>query len=170
MLGVPKQRSPRTGAGTILGSSPSSAVGKVASPQKPVKDTPTYTQEELDNDLIKRSLWLMVYERTVCLMAFCTMVGYLVWRWRSFVTKPSSYWISAPLILSETALIIPGFFITSFIIWHRIRRPMKRMADIPVDISEYPTVDIFIPCLNEPAEVRKVYEKLSMNILHPLIG
>ena len=71
-------------------------------------EIPAYTQEELDLDVVKPNFYLWLYERTVVVLSFCAMLIYMGWRWSAFVTHPSSYWISAPLILSETCLVIPG--------------------------------------------------------------
>lgn len=83
--------------------------GKVM-PVPALKSTeiPAYTQEELDNDVIKPNFYLWLYERTVVVLSFCAMLIYMGWRWSAFVQHPSSYWISAPLIMAETSLVIPG--------------------------------------------------------------
>lgn len=77
-------------------------------PQLKSMEIPAYTQEELDNDVVKPNFYLWLYERTVVVLSFCAMLIYMGWRWSAFVQHPSSYWISAPLILSETCLVIPG--------------------------------------------------------------
>lgn len=69
---------------------------------------PVYTQEELDADVIAPNKLLLYYERGVVVLSFAAMIIYMGWRWSSFVTHRSSYWISAPLIISETSLVIPG--------------------------------------------------------------
>ena len=77
-------------------------------PQLKSTEIPAYTQEELDNDIVKTPTMLWLYERTVVFLSFTAMIIYMGWRWSAFVTHPSSYWISAPLILAETSLVIPG--------------------------------------------------------------
>jgi hypothetical protein len=81
-------------------------------PQLKSQEVPAYTQEELDNDVVKPNFYIWLYERTVVCLSFTAMLIYMGWRWSAFVKHPSSYWISAPLILAETSLVIPGP-------WHR---------------------------------------------------
>ena len=38
-------------------------------------------------------------------------------------------------------------------IWHRIARPMKRLATMNLTDAEKPSVDVMIPCYTEPVEV-----------------
>lgn len=142
MSGVPRQRSPQK------------PVDKVPTKgQNAEKPVPVYTQEELDRDLVNPNMWLMIYERSVVVLGAIAMAIYLYWRVQNFLTKPSDYYISIPLLLSETALILPGLGISYFIIWHRIHRPAKRLSDMNMPDAELPTVDLMMPCLNEPADV-----------------
>jgi len=69
---------------------------------------PAYTQKELDQDIVAPNKYLLFYERSVVIVSFAAMSIYMAWRWKTFVTHPSSYWISAPLIAAETSLVIPG--------------------------------------------------------------
>jgi hypothetical protein len=73
---------------------------------------PAYTQEELDLDIVTPNKYLFYYERSVVCLSFLAMSIYMGWRWSAFVTHPSSYWISAPLILAETSLVIPGMCVS----------------------------------------------------------
>lgn len=114
---------------------------------------PAYTQEELDLDIVTPNKYLFYYERSVVCLSFLAMSIYMGWRWSAFVTHPSSYWISAPLILAETSLVIPGLFISYFMIWHRILRPRKRLSNMPLSDAEKPTIDVMIPCYTEPVEI-----------------
>lgn len=145
MSGVPRLRSP----------------GKAAGGQSPVKSkavekaVQVYTQEELDRDLVNPNMWLMVYERSVVVLGAIAMAIYLYWRTNNFLTKPSDYYISIPLFLSEVLLILPGLGISYFIIWHRIHRPSKRLADMTLTDAELPTVDLMMPCYNEPFDVSR---------------
>lgn len=82
-------------------------------PQLKSMEIPAYTQEELDNDVVKPNFYLWCYERAVVCLSFCAMLIYMGWRWSAFINKPSSYWISAPLILAETSLVIPGTYVAT---------------------------------------------------------
>jgi len=117
--GVPRLRSPGKAPATESAFATTShaakqqvedqRAGKVMPvPQLKSMEIPAYTQEELDNDIVKPNFYLWVYERSVVVLSFVAMAIYMFWRWKAFVTKPSSYWISAPLILAETSLVIPG--------------------------------------------------------------
>ena len=152
-LSTPRQRTP--GRPSNISKDGPKPKGPKVQPAPSLKSTaiPKYTQEELDADVCKPNFWLFLYERFVCLLAFTAMCVYLSWRWHAFVTLPSTYWISIPLVVSETLLVLPGLFITMFMIWHRIERPRKRLADMNMKPADLPTVDVYIPCLNEPVDV-----------------
>lgn len=122
-------------------------------PTLPYSEIPKYTQEELDSDVCHPDFWTYYYERAIVFASFVSMIVYMVWRWRCFLTRPSTLWISLPLILSETTLVFPGLFISYFMILHRIKRPLKRLKDMKLPEAELPAVDVFIPCLNEPVDV-----------------
>jgi len=136
-------------------------------PRNVPKELPTYTQEELDTDVVKVSPWLFYYERAICMCAVIAMCVYLQWRMRVFISAPSTYWVSIPLIISEFLLIIPGLSISYFIIWHRIERPRKRMVQLGLPLKSYPTVDVFIPCYKEPVEIIKETLEAACNMDYP---
>ncbi len=46
-----------------------------------------------------------------------------------------------------------GLFISYFMIWHRMLRPMKRLSNMNIADADKPTVDVLIPCYTEPIEV-----------------
>lgn len=165
-LNTPRLRTPGRG----IAASPHGAGAKAANqtqlvPTQP-PPIPKYTQEELDNDIVNPSMWTYIYERVIVFLSFTAMIIYMTWRWRCFLTRPSTLWISLPLIVSETLLVFPGLFISYFMILHRIHRPMKRLADMKFTPSQLPTVDVFIPCLNEPAEVRGHYPTCPVESIH----
>lgn len=111
MSTAPRLRSPGKAPKTESAFASKPAAGKpkvMPVPQLKSTEIPAYTQEELDNDLVKIPTLLWVYERTVVFLSFTAMIIYMGWRWSAFVTHPSSYWISAPLIVAETSLVIPG--------------------------------------------------------------
>jgi len=133
-------------------------------PRNEPKGIPTYTEEELEADVCKVNPWLFYYERTVCVCALAAMCVYLQWRVRVFLMFPSTYWISIPLLVSEFLLILPGLFISYFIIWHRILRPLRRMGDLNIPKAKYPGVDVLIPCYKEPVEIIKETVIAACNI------
>jgi len=82
------------------------------------------------------------------------LVGVLqAWRWYRFLTTPSSYGLSIPFIIAETLIVTCGSFITYFVTWNQMERPQLRLADLKIPLKDYPTIDIMVPCYNEPVEV-----------------
>lgn len=106
------------------------------------------------NAAIEPPLWKVLHDRTWVVLAQSAQILYLIWRWHRFFTLPSTYWISIPFIVSETLIIAGGSFITYFLVWNQVTRPKLRMRNLKLALSEYPTVDVMIPCYNEPVEVR----------------
>jgi len=103
--------------------------------------------------------WKTIHDRTWVVLTECAQIFYLLWRWHRFFKYPSSYWISVPMIVSETLIMVGGSFITYFLVWNQIERPQLRLHDLKIAKEDYPTVDVMIPCYNEPVEVSA---KISM--------
>jgi len=73
-----------------------------------------YTEEEIENDIVKPKLSVWLYDRVLVLVAILSMARYVFWRWRLFLTKDSDWIVSLPLIISETTLIFLGLGISYF--------------------------------------------------------
>jgi hypothetical protein len=93
------------------------------------------------------------YERLVAMVCAGVTVVYLLLKWYTFLTAPSTLWVSLPLILSQTYFSVVSNTIVCFIVFHRMRRVKRRLPELGLAPSELPTVDVLIPCLNEPVEV-----------------
>ena len=96
----------------------------------------------------------MVHNRLWVMLALCAQILYLLWRWHRFLTLTSTYYVSVPFIACETMVIVTGSSVTFFMIWNQLERPQLRLRDLEgLDMEDYPTVDVMIPCYNEPLQV-----------------
>lgn len=128
---------------------------------------PFYTEEEIEKDIVKPKWGVWLYDRVLVLVAVLSMVRYVTWRWRLFLTKESDWIVSLPLIISESTLIFLGLGISYFLILHRIYRPQRRLKEMGIPREEYPSVDIFIPCLNEPVEIIRATARAACSMDYP---
>lgn len=128
---------------------------QLGTPEKQPRPTTgsKYTQQELDNDVCRQPLWLFVYEKTVAAASLVVTLAFLGMRWYSFFTRPSTTPVSLIVLSAQTYFILVANAITSFVVLHRIRRPERRLEEMGLPVDELPTVDVLIPCLNEPVEV-----------------
>jgi len=127
-----------------------------------------YTQAELDNDVCVRSPYQICYERVIVILAFLAMMNYIIARWIYMFTIPSHLWASIPMLLIETVLVVPGLYVSYFLLWNRRDRPSKNLEDFATLMpNDYPTVDVLIPCLNEPVEIIKATVNAAMNLDYP---
>jgi len=127
-----------------------------------------YTQEELDRDILNRPVGKQMYEKVIVSLAFIFMISYMVARWYYMFTLESTYYVSIPLLIVETSLVVPGMFISYFCIWNKRERPRKQLSKMEkIKKFEYPTVDIFIPCLNEPVDIIRATVQAALNINYP---
>lgn len=104
------------------------------------------------------------FDRSFVVAAQIAQLCYLTWRWYYFSITKSTLYVSLPFILSETFIVLGGSFITYFLVWNQCRRPKLRLVDLKLERKELPTIDIMIPCYNEPVEVR-VVSRLSCLVL-----
>lgn len=95
----------------------------------------------------------MLYDRGMVILAQAAQCFYLLWRWHRFLTNDSTLVLSLPFILSETLIVVGGAFITYFMVWFNFTRPKLRLSDMKMDRKDLPTVDVMIPCYNEPVNV-----------------
>jgi hypothetical protein len=115
------------------------------------------SQPEYDvkfNKGLRDPWYIKLFDRTVVVLAQTAQILYLTWRWYHFVTTKSTLPFSLPFIISETLIVFGGSFITYFMVWNQVRRPKLRLHDLKIERRELPTVDVMIPCYNEPVEVR----------------
>lgn len=119
------------------------------------------------NAPIKHSFWRRFHDRSWVVLAQLAQLFYLYWRWQRFVTTRSTFIVSLPLIISETLVVVCGSFITYFLIFNQCDRPKLRLSKLGIPREDMPTVDIMIPCYNEPVKVRPV-SVIAVDDVHSL--
>ncbi len=92
---------------------------------------------------------------------------YLYWRITHSINF-DALWLSIPLLLAEIYSYFGGVM---FVIglWRPIVRQIKSLNQLnpPVPISDWPTVDVFITCYNEPSEMVEETAKAALAIDYP---
>jgi cellulose synthase (UDP-forming) len=103
------------------------------------------------------SLWLI---RTLIVLNLALGLNYLAWRFAETINW-SVWWIALPLIAAETYSLIDAFlFGVSMWKW----RGGRAAPPPPPDDA---TVDIFITCYNEPAELVRTTARAARNVRYP---
>jgi len=106
------------------------------------------------NAPIHPSLWYRSSCRLMVILAQASQILYLSWRWCTFVSQESTWALSFPLIIAESLIVMCGSFITYVLLWNQIECPKLRLNVLPITTKDLPSVDVMIPCYNEPVEVR----------------
>ena len=92
---------------------------------------------------------------------------YLHWRITHSINF-AALWLSIPLLLAEIYSYLGGVM---FLIglWRPIVRKVKSLNQMtpPLPHSEWPTVDVFITCCNEPVEIVEKTTKAALAIDYP---
>lgn len=108
-----------------------------------------------------------IFERTFVVLAQLAQLAYLSWRWYHFCITKSTLYVSLPFIISETLIVLGGSFITYFLVWNQCKRPKLRLVDLKLERKELPTVDVMIPCYNEPVEIVRQTTLAALNMDYP---
>ncbi|AFY39809.1 glycosyl transferase family 2 [[Leptolyngbya] sp. PCC 7376] len=94
-------------------------------------------------------------------------VWYLHWRWTDSLNM-QALWFAVPLICAETYMFFGGvmFF---YSLWRPIKRTTKSLAALTPSFptENYPTVDIFITCYNEPADMVELTARAALKMDYP---
>ena len=109
------------------------------------------------NAPIYPSIWTTLHHRLLVILAQAAQLIYVHWRWYHFLSEESTWFLSFPFIISETLIVVFGSFITYFMVWNQVERPKLRLNDLKLQWKDLPTVDVMIPCYNEPVEVREAF-------------
>ena len=92
---------------------------------------------------------------------------YLIWRITGSINFDAS-WLSIPLLLAEIYSFVGGAMFTIGL-WRPLEREVRSLDQMrPVlPISDYPTVDIFVTCYNEPVEMVEETTRAALAIDYP---
>jgi cellulose synthase (UDP-forming) len=93
---------------------------------------------------------------------------YLQWRITHSINF-DALWLSIPLLVAEIYSYIGGAIFTIGL-WRPLERQIKSLDSLspPLPPSEYPTVDIFITCYNEPPEMVAETAQAALAIDYPV--
>jgi cellulose synthase (UDP-forming) len=92
---------------------------------------------------------------------------YIYWR----ITNSINYnalWLAIPLLLAEIYSFVGGAMFTIGL-WRPLERQVRSLDRMrpPFPETDYPTVDVFITCYNEPTELVEETTRAALNIDYP---
>ena len=92
---------------------------------------------------------------------------YLIWRINSSINF-DAIWLSIPLLIAEIYSFVGGAMFTIGL-WRPLEREVRSLDQMrPVlPVSDYPTVDIFVTCYNEPVEMVEETARAALAINYP---
>ncbi|CAN1212565.1 Cellulose synthase [Tumidithrix helvetica PCC 7403] len=92
---------------------------------------------------------------------------YLSWRITSSINF-NALWLSIPLLLAEIYSFIGGAMFTIGL-WRPLEREVRSLDQMrpPLPAIDYPTVDVFITCYNEPTEMVEETARAALTIDYP---
>ncbi len=132
-------------------------------PLSNVENSPTFSSK----------IFSCLKDRTLlfsCLAAINLILSawYLHWRITHSINS-AALWLSIPLLLAEIYTYFGGVL---FLIglWRPIVRQVKSLNQLtpPFPVSEWPTVDVFITCHNEPVEMVETTIRAALAIDYPV--
>ncbi len=93
---------------------------------------------------------------------------YIFWRFNHSINF-NALWISIPLLLAEVYSFIGGTMFTIGL-WRPLEREVRSLDQLrpSLAINDFPTVDIFITCYNEPVEMVEETARAALNIDYPV--
>jgi cellulose synthase (UDP-forming) len=125
-----------------------------------------------DNSLIS-NVQIRLRDRTL-LFRYIVLVNlilggwYLHWRFTASLNL-QALWFSVPLVLAEAYMYLGGVL---FLIglWRPIERRVRSLAQMmpPLPDADYPTVDIFITCYSEPADMVEETARAALKMDYPV--
>jgi cellulose synthase (UDP-forming) len=113
--------------------------------------------------LSKRTLWF----RYLAEINLIFGAWYLYWRiFHSLDLQ--ALWLSIPLLIAEIYSYLGGAMFTIGL-WRPLERQIKSLPYLspPLPLAEWPTVDIFITCYNEPPEMVEQTARAALAIDYP---
>jgi cellulose synthase (UDP-forming) len=93
---------------------------------------------------------------------------YIFWRFNHSINF-NALWISIPLLLAEVYSFIGGTMFTIGL-WRPLEREVRSLDQLrpSLAIKDFPTVDIFITCYNEPVEMVEETARAALDIDYPV--
>lgn len=93
---------------------------------------------------------------------------YIFWRFNHSINF-NALWISIPLLLAELYSFIGGTMFTIGL-WRPLEREVRSLDQLrpSLAVNDFPTVDIFITCYNEPIEIVEETARAALNIEYPV--
>jgi cellulose synthase (UDP-forming) len=119
------------------------------------------------NDQIKQPFWRKFVDRSCVVLAQSLQLLYLLWRWHRFCTTNSTWALSSIFIVMETMIVFFGSLVTYFLVWNQTQRPKLRLENMKMDIETLPTIDVMIPCYNEPVDIVRKTIIAALNLDYP---
>ncbi len=103
---------------------------------------------------------------SVVTLAWC--VGYLAWRIAAHTIPRGAPWLGGMFLAGEVALFV-NLLMLVLVCWRSVHRvpTLLRSLDPPVPPSQFPRVDVFIPCVNEPLEMIRRTAAAALAIDYP---
>ncbi len=130
-----------------------------ASTIDPIQNFPGNSQSRLS----KRTLWF----RYLAEINLIFGAWYLYWRiFHSLDFQ--ALWLSIPLLCAEIYSYLGGAMFTIGL-WRPLERQIKSLPYLnpPLPVAEWPTVDVFITCYNEPPEMVEETARAALAIDYP---
>jgi cellulose synthase (UDP-forming) len=93
---------------------------------------------------------------------------YIFWRFNHSINF-NALWISIPLLLAEVYSFIGGTMFTIGL-WRPLEREVRSLDQMrpALPVGDFPTVDIFITCYNEPVEMVEETAKAALDMDYPV--
>lgn len=127
----------------------------------------------LEQHFLLKNKTVKIQDRTL-LLRYMVLVNlivgawYLSWRWTQSLNT-EALWFAIPLICAETYMFFGGvIFLTG--LWRPLQRSVRSLNALlpPLSEADYPTIDIFITCYNEPVEIVAETTQAALNIDYPV--
>lgn len=93
---------------------------------------------------------------------------YLYWRFNHSINF-DALWLSVPLLLAEVYSFLGGVMFTIGL-WRPLARQVKSFDQLTpaLPLSNWPTVDVFVTCYNEPVEIVEPTTKAALAMDYPV--
>ncbi|MEL7006764.1 MAG: cellulose synthase, partial [Bacteroidota bacterium] len=126
----------------------------------------------LDQKSLISNVEIRLRDRTL-LFRYLVLINLIIGAWYLYWRSTQSLntdalWFSIPLLFAEIYMYVGGvIFLLG--LWKPIERRVKDLSGLIPSLSEpdYPTVDVFITCYNEPVEIVEATAGAALQMDHP---